>query len=187
MHRSARNSKQIERLGSLVTYLHTKEENADHCNTSKAHILETIIEQVCNKNANEKDNKVDFAQTCNMKQAERKFGNQDTKVACEELEQLDHRELFDPVKLESLADDELRKAIESLFFVTEKKDGRIKGRGCETGSTQRSCIPKEDATSLTVAIESVLIAGVTDEKQERDVMTLDIPNEFVQTLVPPSK
>ena len=76
--------------------------------------------------------------------------------------------------------------MESLIFVVEKKDGRIKGRGFAIGSTQRSCTPKEEAISTAVATESVLITGVIDAKQESDIMSLDVPNSFVQTPIPPS-
>ena len=51
-------------------------------------------------------------------------------------------------------------------------------------STQRDYIPKEDAASPTASTEAVLITGVIDAKQNRDVMTLDIPNAFVQTKIP---
>ena len=72
-----------------------------------------------------------------------------------------------------------------LFFV-EKKYGRIKGRGCAIGNTQLSCTPKEEAISSKVATDSVLITRVIDTKQEHDVVSLEIPNVFVQALVPPS-
>eukprot|EP00543_Licmophora_paradoxa_P004739 CAMPEP_0202454640 /NCGR_PEP_ID=MMETSP1360-20130828/12319_1 /ASSEMBLY_ACC=CAM_ASM_000848 /TAXON_ID=515479 /ORGANISM="Licmophora paradoxa, Strain CCMP2313" /LENGTH=74 /DNA_ID=CAMNT_0049073999 /DNA_START=252 /DNA_END=472 /DNA_ORIENTATION=+ len=57
-------------------------------------------------------------------------------------------------------------------------------QGCTNGSTQRAYIPKEEATSPTTSTEAILITGVIEAKQERDVITLDIPNDFVQTLVP---
>ena len=74
--------------------------------------------------------------------------------------------------------------MESLIFLTEKRDGRVKARACANGSTQRSYIPKDDASSPTAATESILITGVIEAKQKRDVMALDIPNAFVQTEVP---
>ena len=48
------------------------------------------------------------------------------------------------------------------------------------GSTERSYTPKEEASSPTAATESILITGVLEAKEERDVMTLNIPNAFVQ-------
>ena len=71
--------------------------------------------------------------------------------------------------------------MESLIFLTEKRDGRIKGRTCANGSTQRSYIDKDDAASPTVMSESILLTATVEAKEERDVMTADIPNAFVQT------
>lgn len=75
--------------------------------------------------------------------------------------------------------------MESLMFLVKKRDGKIKARTCANGSTQHSCISKEDATSPTASSEArILITGVIEAKQWRDIMTLDIPNAFVQTPVP---
>jgi hypothetical protein len=75
--------------------------------------------------------------------------------------------------------------MESLIFLTEKRDGTIKGRACANGSIQRNYIDKDDAASPTVGTEAILITGVIDAKEKRDVMTADIPNAFVQTEVDP--
>jgi hypothetical protein len=70
--------------------------------------------------------------------------------------------------------------MESLIFLTEKRDETIKARVCANSSTQRAYIAREEASSPTAASEAILITGVIDAKQNRDVMTLDIPNAFVQ-------
>jgi hypothetical protein len=36
----------------------------------------------------------------------------------------------------------------------------------------------------TTALESIMITGVIEAKEERDVMTCDIPNAFIQALLP---
>ena len=74
-----------------------------------------------------------------------------------------------------------KRATESLIFLAEKQDGTIKARTCANGSTQRAYIPREEATSPTTATEAILITGLIEAKQRGDVMTLDIPNDFVQT------
>ena len=71
--------------------------------------------------------------------------------------------------------------MESLIFLTEKKDGRIKARTCTNGSTQQNYTNCDEAASPTAMTESHLITAVIDAKQGRDVMTADIPNAFVQT------
>ena len=71
--------------------------------------------------------------------------------------------------------------MESLIFLTEKRDGLVKARTCANGSTQQDYIPREDAASPTASTDSILITGVIEAKQQHDIMTLDIPNAFVQT------
>ena len=74
--------------------------------------------------------------------------------------------------------------MESLNLLEEKRDGRIKGRTCAVGSTQREHISKEKSTSPTAATEEIFITGVIESKEERDVMTLDMPTAFLQTTMP---
>jgi Reverse transcriptase (RNA-dependent DNA polymerase) len=71
--------------------------------------------------------------------------------------------------------------MESLIFLVEKRDGRVKARACANGSSQREYISKEDAASPTAATESILLTATIDAKENRDIMTADIPNAFVQT------
>ena len=70
--------------------------------------------------------------------------------------------------------------MESLIFLTEKKNGRIKARTCANGSTQKEYIDRDETASLTALTESHLITAVIDAKQRRDIITADIPNAFVQ-------
>ena len=70
------------------------------------------------------------------------------------------------------------------MFLTEKRDGKIKARTCANGGIQRNWMNKEETASPTTALESVLLTGVIDAKEKRDVATLDIPNAFIQTDVP---
>ncbi len=74
--------------------------------------------------------------------------------------------------------------MESLMFLTEKRDNTIKARTCANGSTQHNYMEKEESTSPTAMTESILLTAVIEAQEGRDVMTLDIPNAFVQTDVP---
>jgi hypothetical protein len=71
--------------------------------------------------------------------------------------------------------------MESIIFLVENRDGTIKGRTCANGSTQREYMDRDEAASPTAMTESIVITGVIDAKQRRDIMTADIPNAFVQT------
>ena len=54
------------------------------------------------------------------------------------------------------------------------------------GITRRRFIPKKEASSPTVATESVLIMSFVDTKQEIDDMSMGMPNVFAQTEEPQS-
>ena len=46
---------------------------------------------------------------------------------------------------------------------------------------------RDNAASPTAALESIMITGVIEAKEERDIMTCDIPNEFIQAFLPRKK
>lgn len=125
-----------------------------------------------------------FAQTYSLKSGLKKFGERGEQAAYKEMHQLHNRNVWMPIKLEKLTNEERRRAMESLIFLTEKRDGIVKARTCADGSTQRPYTPKEEAASPTAATEAIMITGVIEAKQRRDVMTLDVPNAFVQTDIP---
>jgi hypothetical protein len=125
-----------------------------------------------------------FLQTYSLKQGIKKFGKQGIEAVHKEMKQIHDRVVFEPISIEEMTILERKRAIESLIFLTEKRDETVKARVCANGSTQRAYIAyisREEASSPTAASEAIIITGVIDAKQKRDVMTLDIPNAFVQT------
>ena len=67
------------------------------------------------------------------------------------------------------------------MFLKKKRCGTIKGRGCADGRKQREYTTKEETSSPTVAIESLMLSCIIDAKEGRDVATADIPGAFMQT------
>ena len=66
-----------------------------------------------------------------------------------ELGQLHNRGSFKPIRWSEMTPGERKKAMESLIFTAEKRDGVIKARTCANGSTQRVHYDKEDSASPT--------------------------------------
>jgi hypothetical protein len=60
----------------------------------------------------------------------------------ERMQQMIDREFFDLIHRDELNDVEKRHAMESLIFLSEKKDRLIKAWQCANGSTQRSYIER---------------------------------------------
>ena len=71
--------------------------------------------------------------------------------------------------------------------MVEKWDSRIKTRACANGKKQYIWTDKNDTSSPMASTEAVLLTSVIDAKEGRDVMTLDIPNSFIQTQNEPDK
>jgi len=103
------------------------------------------------------------------------------------MKQLHMRGTFKPMHWSELSHDQRRTVLESHMFLKEKRDGKVKGRTVAGGNKQRDYISKEDASSPTVATESVLLTCIIDAQEERDVAVIDIPNAFVQTRVEDEK
>ena len=89
--------------------------------------------------------------------------------------------MFEPLDPNKLTTQEKKKALESHLFLKQKRDNSIKGRMVAGGDKQRPYIQKEDATSPTAHLESVLLTATIDALEGRDVATVDVPNAFVQT------
>jgi hypothetical protein len=70
---------------------------------------------------------------------------------------------------------------------TQKRNNTIKACTCTNRSMQRSYIPKNEETIPTTTTEAIIITGVIEAKQGRNFMTPDVPNAFVQMLIPENK
>jgi hypothetical protein len=65
------------------------------------------------------------------------------------------------------------------MLLKEKRNGIKKGRGCTDGRRQRIYHSKEEASSPTVSLESVLMTCAIDAAEGRDIATVDIPVIFM--------
>jgi hypothetical protein len=65
----------------------------------------------------------------------------------------------------------------------KKHTGQIKASKVAGGNKQRDFISKENASSPTVATESVLLTSLVDAQENCDVAIVDISNAFIQTVV----
>ena len=130
---------------------------------------------------------LEFGQQYMLKTGLKKFGESGKEAAKKEMSQLNQRGCFEPMDITKLTPSEKSKAQDALMFLTEKRDGTIKGRMVYNGKLTREWLSREDAASPTVATESIFLTAVVDAKEGRDVMSGDIPNAFVQTEMPEPK
>ena len=118
-----------------------------------------------------------------LKAAIKMWGNEATHAAEAEMKQLHWRNSFKPVRWSELSDKQRAMVLESHMFMKQKQTGEIKGRTVAGGNKQRGFIDKEDASSPTVATESVVLTSVIDAEEDRETAVVDVPNAFIQTVV----
>jgi hypothetical protein len=97
-----------------------------------------------------------FLQTYSLKQGIKKFGKQGIKAVHKEMKQIHDRVVFELISIEEMTKRERKRAMESLIFLTEKRDETVKARVCANGSTQRAYMSKEEALSPTAASEAII-------------------------------
>ncbi|CAJ1948833.1 unnamed protein product [Cylindrotheca closterium] len=75
-----------------------------------------------------------------------------------------------------------------MMLLAEKQFEKIiKGRLVFQGNGTREWLLREDTASPTASQEAITTTGVIDAQEGRDVMTLDIPNAFIQIYMPDAK
>jgi hypothetical protein len=104
-------------------------------------------------------------------------------AAHSKMKQLHLQKMFKPKHWLELTSSQRQIVFESHMFIKEKRDGQVKRITMAGGNKERDCISKEDASSPTVATESVLISCIIDAEEGRDVAVVDIPNEFIKMRV----
>jgi hypothetical protein len=114
-----------------------------------------------------------------LKRGLKEFGDAGVDAVLKELQQLHDRQVIKVMNPTTLTREQKRAALKYLMFLKKKRCGRIKGRGCADGRKQRLYTAKEEASSPTVAIESVMLSCVIDAMERRDVATVDIPGAFM--------
>ena len=117
----------------------------------------------------------------------KEWGEKGYAATHSEMKQLHLWNTFKPKHWSELTQIQHQTVLESHMFLKEKRDGKIKGRTVAGGNKQCDYISKEDASSPTVATESVLLSCIIDAKEGRDVAVIDIPNAFIQMRVEDEK
>ena len=108
------------------------------------------------------------------------FGKEGEKALEKELKQLHMKDVIEPINPEKMTYAMKKEALNYLMYLTEKRNGDIKGRGCADGRKQRVYTTKEETSSPTVTTEAIMLTAGIDAKERRDVATSDIPGAFLQ-------
>ena len=117
-------------FGDFRQHLHISNEDnyTEEYSLETVHIIAYIICQFNNKTSKGIMSKKRFyqlAQTYILNNGIKKFGTRGQKVAYEVMKQLYDRVVFKFVKVEPLTDPESKRVMESLIYLTEKRDGSV--------------------------------------------------------------
>ena len=134
-----------------------------------------------NHDINDPKNEFSAAHQYKEQKGLRKFGECREQALVKEMSQQYERECFVPRHRKSLSVEELKKAKESITFLTDKRDGEVKGRTVYNGKSTREWLSCEETASPTAATESIFLSKVIDAKEGRDIMPSTVPNAFIQT------
>ena len=147
----------------------------------KAMIIANFMEQIKDKVRNEGKS---FIQQYYLNKGLKIFKDEGEKAAMAELDQLVERNCWEPVHVENMTELEKSRAQDAMMLLAEKNNGDIKGRCVYKGNGTREWLTREDTSSPTASLEGIIITCVIDAYEHRDMMSLDIPNAFIQTMMP---
>ena len=114
-----------------------------------------------------------------LKTALKQWGKDTTAAVEAEAKQLHWRNSFRPVHWKDVDKERWKQILMSHMFVKKKHTVKIKARKVAGGNKQRDFISKENVSSPTIAMESVLLTSLVDAQENRDVAIVDIPNAFI--------
>jgi hypothetical protein len=107
------------------------------------------------------------------------FGKEGETAVTKELNQFNTYGVFEPQHARDLSDNNKKKALSLLIFLRQKKNGAVKVRSCANSNPQREHIAKEEAAAPMVTLELVFLTLTIDAKENREVVTINIPGAFL--------
>ena len=114
----------------------------------------------------------------------KKHGQMAVNAILKEYTQLHDLGVFKPRFKNDLTGQQIKDCLRLITVIKEKRTGALKGRACADGRPQRAYIPKEDATSPAVSLESLILSLMIDSYEGRDVATADVAGAFLKGDMP---
>ena len=111
----------------------------------------------------------------------KEFGEKGAASIMQELEQLLYRKVITGCKASTLTSSQRKAALQYLMLLKEKHCGKVKARGCADGHKQRLYKTKDETSSSTMNVEALFITCLIDAMEGREVMTCNIPGDFMQS------
>ena len=87
-----------------------------------------------------------------------------------------------PLDANSLSDEEKKKAIALLMFLTEKQDVSIKAWQCADRHKQQEYMEKDESMSPTVSVKAIFLTTAIEAKKRRKVAVVDLLGAFLHAV-----
>ena len=116
-----------------------------------------------------------------------KFGEVAIAAMFKEYAILDNLDVFGTIDPDKLTLIQKQRALRAINLIKEKRCGRVRGRTCADGRSQRAYVPREEAASPTVSTEALLATLLIDAKEQRDVAVFDVPSAYLHADMPAHK
>jgi hypothetical protein len=159
--------KQLEYCHNLVSQVKPTEKQTIEYGSNQAMLIARFIQDIT-RNVSECG--ASFAQQYILQKGLKVSGNKGHKALKKEIDQLHRRTCFVPLKVKEMKPSKRKNTQMALMFLTEKRDKSVKGRMVYNSKPTREWLSRKDAaTSSTAALESIMITGVINEKEERDI------------------
>ena len=120
-------------------------------------------------------------QQFSLKAGLKHFEKKSEEAVTSELTQMHDMHTHEAIDPETMTRQQKSEALNSLIFLTEKRNGTIKSRMCGDSSKQRRHpgYKKEDSASPTVSLEGVLLTAAIEAHELRQIACFGIPGAFL--------
>jgi len=125
-----------------------------------------------------------FMQQYHVSKGLKVFGKKGEEGVITELDQMLKRDAFGPVLVSGLNEKEREQSVDSMMLLAQKTSGEVKGRFVGRGDQSHDFFSKEDTASPTVSQDGIEATCTIDAYEGRDMMSMDVPNAFIQTHTP---
>ena len=109
----------------------------------------------------------------------KKHGDRAVEALFAEFCQLDEKSVFEAVDANKLSCEQKKDALRAINLIKEKRGGKLKGRTCADGRSQRGQYTKEQTASPTISTDALMLSLIIDAFEGRDVATADVVGAYL--------
>ena len=113
----------------------------------------------------------------------KKHGQKAIDTLLKEFTQLDNQDTFDHQDASKLTAQQKKAALRSVNVIKEKRCGKIKGRSCADGRSQRPHYDKSETASPALSTDTLIMSLIIDAVERPKVITADIAGAYLNAFM----